>query len=497
MNEFRVQYRSDDLPEVVPQEPYWKKVQEDLLTLLKRDSSISMDLEESNILMYALELSLCVIEESRWLNEISKDPELSRLVHEIDLKFPLAMNSSTLANSVPASVDELENRSAGQPDVPCFDLADAVNTKPTFFFNKKRAARRSLIAKGADADRSSRSPEHVWKKTILPILESFVEAEPLRDPRVAHWIEDMVQNHDKLMLFQGTSHDSSVGNFDGNLTRLSTNSECGPLRESWIFTLWKPESVKVLLEAQNYRCSGCGIRILRLLRQSFLSMLSPGCEIYNSSKNTTHMEFQVEKVRVLKHVIMLREKLSYMWDFVKECPDAEEAVTKYGNLRTLFTSLEHHLLHSLDLFSLSDLIRVHNKDMTSLLEPIVYYARCHIEACEVRVVHTTSPKSIDKSGHLVEAEVRYKEANIEEMKPERSVSIAELFFVNKQIDLSTSMESLAMAQLKPRPRRRSHREGYGWQRCRWMLYVTIWVAAIFSGFVRINGFLDTRIINLM
>ncbi|VDM65973.1 unnamed protein product, partial [Strongylus vulgaris] len=92
----------------------------------------------------------------------------------------------------------------------------------------------------------------------------------------------------------------------------------------------------------------------------------------------------VEKIRVLKHVIVLREKLSYMWDYIKDCPDAEETVTKCGNLRTLFTSLEQHLLHSLDLFSLTDLIRVHNKDMSSLLEPIVYYARCHIEACEVR-----------------------------------------------------------------------------------------------------------------
>ncbi|ETN70271.1 hypothetical protein NECAME_04962 [Necator americanus] len=75
-----------------------------------------------------------------------------------------------------------------------------------------------------------------------------------------------------------------------------------------------------------------------------------------------------------------------MWDYVKECPDAEETITKYGNLRTLFTSMEQHLLHSLDLFSLSDLVRVHNKDMSTLLEPIVYFAKCHIEVCEVRFI---------------------------------------------------------------------------------------------------------------
>ncbi|KAK6012076.1 hypothetical protein OSTOST_22782 [Ostertagia ostertagi] len=71
-----------------------------------------------------------------------------------------------------------------------------------------------------------------------------------------------------------------------------------------------------------------------------------------------------------------------MWDFVKGCPDAENTETKIGHLRTLFTSLEQHLLHSQDLFSLSDLIRVHNKDMSSHLEPIAHLARCHIEACE-------------------------------------------------------------------------------------------------------------------
>ncbi|KAJ1353022.1 hypothetical protein KIN20_009562 [Parelaphostrongylus tenuis] len=426
INEFSVKYSPDHLPEVVPQEPYWKKIEEELSALLQRDASISVDLEESNCLMYALELSLCAMEESRWLNEISKDPELSRLVHEIDPKFPLAVNRlyGAPSNEGPPT-DESEKCSGSQLDssLPCFDLADAANTKSTFFANKKRVARRSWLGKGADVDRSSRSPEHVWKKTILPILESFIEKEHIRDPRVAHWIEDMVQNHDKLMLFQGTSHESSKGNnFDGNLTRLSGNSEWCPLRETWIFTLWKSESVKVLLEAQNYRCSGCGIR----LEKEYIKRVKY-CEYYGKvfcqcchqgSKSTiparilhtwnfneypvsdiaSHFLHEVhdvpaihilhvaprivEKVRVLKHVIMLREKLSYMWDFVKDCPDAEETVTKYGNLRTLFTSLEHHLLHSLDLFSLSDLIRVHNKDMTSLLEPIVYYARCHIEACE-------------------------------------------------------------------------------------------------------------------
>ncbi|KAK6034428.1 hypothetical protein COOONC_28063 [Cooperia oncophora] len=181
-------------------------------------------------------------------------------------------------------------------------------------------------------------------------------------------------------------------------------------------------SVKVLLEAQNYRCFGCGIRIeneyikrvkycdyygkvfCQCCHQGSKSIIParilhtwnfnefPVCDLALHfllevrDVPAIHVNVvapqMVEKIRVLKHVIVLREKLSYMWDFVKGCPDAENTETKIGHLRTLFTSLEQHLLHTQDLFSLSDLIRVHNKDMSSLLEPIAHFARCHIEVCE-------------------------------------------------------------------------------------------------------------------
>ncbi|WKY07932.1 hypothetical protein Q1695_007434 [Nippostrongylus brasiliensis] len=48
----------------------------------------------------------------------------------------------------------------------------------------------------------------------------------------------------------------------------------------------------------------------------------------------------------------------------------------------------------------------------------------------------------------------------------------------RNIDLTTSMESLAMQQLKPRHRRRRHRKTSAWIRYRWILYMVLWVIAI-------------------
>ncbi|EYB94019.1 hypothetical protein Y032_0176g536 [Ancylostoma ceylanicum] len=414
------------LPEVV-QEPYWKTLERELTALRQQDAGTSKDLEESNTYLYSLQLSLCATEEARWLNEMSKDPELSKLINEIDPKFPLAVNRMPceLEDFGPSTAeDSAVDHTSADPPVTCFNACDAFCVKPMFFAKKRRSFRRPRAQNGNPTKR----PDPTWDELSLTALESFVEAEPIRDPRISSWIEEMIHHTDSLMSLPSTSQDNKVECNDGNVAQLPGGPEWTPLREEWIFTLWKSDSigmfcsVKTILEAQNNRCSGCGIRVekeymkrvkycdyygkvfCQCCHQGSKSII-PARILHTWNFNefaVSDLAFHflteirdvpainvcsvaphiVEKIRVLKHVIVLREKLSYMWDYVKECPDAEETVTKCGNLRTLFTSLEQHLLHSLDLFSLSDLIRVHNKDMSALLEPIVYYAKCHIEACE-------------------------------------------------------------------------------------------------------------------
>lgn len=79
------------------------------------------------------------------------------------------------------------------------------------------------------------------------------------------------------------------------------------------------------------------------------------------------------------------------------CVDASTEVCEFGNLSTMFASLDRYLLETDDLFSLNDLQRVQNKvscqwsalptpssvqDLISLLEPLAKRAREHILSCK-------------------------------------------------------------------------------------------------------------------
>nr|CDJ94892.1 Protein Y56A3A.16, isoform b [Haemonchus contortus] len=426
-------YVTNELPpsmEIVPQEPYWKEMEQEFIALRQRDANISKDLEESNMYMYSLRLSLAAIEEARWLNDVSEDPELSRLVHETDSKFPLAVHRIPKSMSTDQSSAENMKEASGDysPDrfCPPFEIKDDDTIRPSIFRSMRRPNRRHRLTRGTVAGSPSRKPEVTWSEVASSVLESFSSRETLRDERVSHWMDDLVRNTDRLLSLPTTSQSISEEEHGRSSSRSTAEPEWTPPQETWIYTLWKGESmfssVKVLLEAQNYRCFGCGIRVekeyikrvkycdyygkvfCQCCHQGSKSIIParilhtwnfnefPVCDLALHfllevrDVPSIHVNVvapqMVEKIRVLKHVIVLREKLSYMWDFVKECPDAENTETKIGHLRTLFTSMEQHLLHSQDLFSLSDLVRVHNKDMSSHLEPIAHYAKCHIESCE-------------------------------------------------------------------------------------------------------------------
>ena len=60
-------------------------------------------------------------------------------------------------------------------------------------------------------------------------------------------------------------------------------------------------------------------------------------------------------------------------------------ISIFSSLQTMFVSLTKHLIMEIDLFSLSDLQSVYNKNMATLLEPIVYYGKCHVETCQVHI----------------------------------------------------------------------------------------------------------------
>ncbi|VDL78376.1 unnamed protein product [Nippostrongylus brasiliensis] len=171
------QHSSDlpPLPEIVSQEPYWKTVEQELIGLRQQNSGVSRDLEESNLYLYSLRLSLAAIEEARWLNDISKDPELSRLVREIDPQFPLAVNHippclESCGSSTSGPINE--GGDAPGPTCPPIEIDNDLDTRSTFFKSLRRPHRSHRQFNTVSSP--SRKPQISWNDLVAINLERLV-----------------------------------------------------------------------------------------------------------------------------------------------------------------------------------------------------------------------------------------------------------------------------------------------------------------------------------
>ncbi|CAI4230998.1 unnamed protein product [Auanema sp. JU1783] len=403
------------LPRIIGDRPYWVEYQDWLRCLRNADAEVSKDMEELNISIYSSSLALRALEETRWFNEVSKDPELSKLIHDIDSIFPIAMRRKSFS-----SINEVLEQS-----LPIsYDLVVRHTDNSTFYLPNvpiESTVRSSL--NGVDDIILRRKTNPYWYNLASLALHRAFTKDSVRDPRMEIWINDLTENYAQALSLPSSSNHNSEIICNGQVVHLRGCEDWAPPRDAWIFTPLKVEPVKTLLEQQKYRCAGCGVKIdqqyLKRVRlceyycKVFCQCCHQGLKSVIPSKILNMWNFKefpvsdrayrflkdardqpaihiqtlapdlISKISVLRKVIQMREKLGHMWEFIKLCSIAEETITKFGNLKTLFTSMERHLLVSSDLFSLSDLTRVYNKDLVSLLEPIVYYGKCHIESCSI------------------------------------------------------------------------------------------------------------------
>ncbi|KAK6034429.1 hypothetical protein COOONC_28064 [Cooperia oncophora] len=213
----------EPIPEIVSREPYWKEMEREFIALRLRDANVSKDLEESNMYMYSLRLTLAAIEEARWLNDVSKGsrvvsfssranfreflPKIAPLVllksevERIDPKFPIAVNR--IPESLGSDGSSAANINGPSGDCPSdlycppFEIRDEINAKPTFFRSMRRPTRRPRVVHGTVTGSPSRKPETTWGEAASAALESFVNRETLRDERVSQWMDELVRNTDK------------------------------------------------------------------------------------------------------------------------------------------------------------------------------------------------------------------------------------------------------------------------------------------------------------
>ncbi|KAK6752254.1 hypothetical protein RB195_003587 [Necator americanus] len=107
------------------------------------------------------------------------------------------------------------------------------------------------------------------------------------------------------------------------------------------------------------------------------------------------------------------------------------------------------------------------------------------QASSTSTVNSDKDRSSSSSGFQELQVVKKKVKSGQSVPTSENVNVDELMKALKvvrkakerNIDLTTSMESLAMRSLKTRHKRRQRRKTSLWERWRWSIYVTLWITA--------------------
>ncbi|EDO46085.1 predicted protein, partial [Nematostella vectensis] len=196
--------------------------------------------------------------------------------------------------------------------------------------------------------------------------------------------------------------------------RMRGNMEWAPPRQQVIFHVHPSKKRKVLMEQQNYRCAGCGMRVdpdymkrfryCNYLGKYFCSschqnepMVIPARIVrrwdfrkYEVSKfakdllNNIHYDplFNIkdlnsalyQRVRALAEVQTLRKQLYFFRTFAQTCRKATE-------LRQDLARIPDHIFTEEHLFSVEDLLQVKSGEMVMLFRSLVTRSYRHISDC--------------------------------------------------------------------------------------------------------------------
>ncbi|VDM93707.1 unnamed protein product, partial [Onchocerca ochengi] len=213
-----------------------------------------------------------------------------------------------------------------------------------------------------------------------------------------------------------------IGN-DGRPIFFRGSENWAPPRKQWIFRL-HPElqSVRKLLEHQQYRCGGCGIKVAKVYCRRmrycdyYGKVFCQRCHQGAKSRIPARIVYQwnfkeypvsdiayrflldnrrqpvinasaidsrfYNRIRRLKKIKKLRIKLVHVWSYIRLCKTAKETITKYGNLHSIFLTMPNYMLSDADVYSIEDLENVRKGELFRIIAPLVEYGQYHIEGCE-------------------------------------------------------------------------------------------------------------------
>lgn len=200
--------------------------------------------------------------------------------------------------------------------------------------------------------------------------------------------------------------------------RMRGTDEWAPPRAQIIFNIPEEYDFKKAMLRQNYRCSGCGIKIdLGLARKSVLychylgkyfckccfshkSVHLPGyilqkwdfhkypvsqfaLQLLNKIANEPLFNVNdinsslYRKVKKLRHLVDLRMQLYYLKNYISACGDNDKLSSEF----TTFTH-QHLLQDDVHVYSLNDLIEIQHGKLYEYLSDLVTRSIAHITNCD-------------------------------------------------------------------------------------------------------------------
>ncbi|CAI5446290.1 unnamed protein product [Caenorhabditis angaria] len=373
----------------------------------------------------ALQITTGITERSRWLNVLAKNPVMAELARQLDEDFGKVIETSPSDNDIDLTGFEMRTPSnsvstvvssvSGSFKAISLNQQTSVELSPNPTFSKGFIRTVVPARKGIDSIELRRKVNESVSSICSVIVKKTIEVDPPIDKRMVAWMRGFAEADTWIPEIAPASrkHDNY-------------SYEVPPLSEDWILHVHKPIALREGLEKQQWKCAQCRQSLTNSHILNDKELCPRFCEYYGfyfctlchggdksiiPSKIISLWNFQealvcdrayrflravrelpvfrireisgdlIKKNKSLRNVIDLRAKLKDMEQYIKICVSASEQVTDFGNLGTMFASLDRYLLESDDLFSLNDLLRVYNKDLLNLLEPIAKHSRAHILRC--------------------------------------------------------------------------------------------------------------------
>ncbi|KAK0406672.1 hypothetical protein QR680_018725 [Steinernema hermaphroditum] len=263
---------------------------------------------------------------------------------------------------------------------------------------------------------------------LLKYFASQQEVMESVNPEDVKWLVSFADAPQKLLPMPSSSDvvvsPDEIYTPDGKRILLRGTTSWAPPKKKFIFREPPYAVQRDMIETQNFRCAGCGMKLDKVYIKRtrycnyygkwFCQVCHQGAKHRIPAKIIKSWDFQAYPVsdiafnflsenvyqpvfdigaidgslyvrnKQMRRLQQIRLKLAHLWSYISVCKVAQRTVTESGNLKTMFTSLPQRylLLNQVEVYSLADLEQVYTKNLQQSLEPVVRYGELHVESCE-------------------------------------------------------------------------------------------------------------------